>query len=94
MNIIQIESLTKEELIQIIRESVRAELGLVPTTTTNQNEIVMKPKDVCELLKISNGTLFTWKKQGKIPFRRIGRRIYFVEKDVIEAMKKINSTNS
>lgn len=93
MKVIQIESLTKEELILLIRESVRAELNLVPIAEQT-NEKLLKPKDVCELLHISNGTLFSWKKEGKIPFRRIGRRIFFVEKDVIEAMKKINSTNN
>jgi excisionase family DNA binding protein len=92
MKLIQIESITKDELIQIIRESVRAELNLVPTAE-QANEKLLKPKDVCELLKISNGTLFTWKKEGKIPFRRMGRRIFFVEKDVVEAMKRINQNS-
>lgn len=88
--IIQIESLTKSELIDLVRESVRAELNLVPTVEQT-SEKLLKPKDVCQLLKISNGTLFAWKKEGRIPFRRMGRRIFFVEKDVINAMKQINS---
>lgn len=88
--IIQFESMTKSELIDLVRQSVRAELNIVPLAE-QANEKLLKPKDVCQLLKISNGTLFTWKKEGKIPFRRLGRRIYFVEKDVIDAMRKINA---
>jgi excisionase family DNA binding protein len=82
---------TADELTAIIK-SILTEFQSAPTEKPqSETDTLMKPKDVCELLRISNGTLFSWKKQGKIPFRRLGRRIFFVQSDVLNAMKKINA---
>ena len=89
--ILQIESLSKTELIDLIKESIRDVQSEQKEKPQAETETLLKPKDVCKLLHISNGTLFTWKKQGKIPFRRLGRRIFFVQSDVLNAMKKINA---
>lgn len=82
---------TADELTAIIK-SILTEFQTAPTEKpTADTETLLKPKDVCNMLNISNGTLFAWKKLGKIPFRRLGRRIFFVQSDVLNAMKKINS---
>ena len=73
--------------------------GFVPTTLTKGEQtmfrIPQKPEEkkkeplavnsveVCKLLGVSSTTLTKWTREGKIPHRRIGRRILYS----IEALK-------
>jgi hypothetical protein len=45
-------------------------------------------KKVCELLKISDRTLKTWRKEGIIPFIKIGKNVYYNPGDLEEKLEK------
>ncbi len=43
--------------------------------------------ETCEFLSISRVTLHVWKKNGRLPYYRIGHRVYFKEVDIISALR-------
>ncbi len=44
-------------------------------------------REAAELLKVSVRTLYGWKSQGVIPHRKAGRRLIFLESEVIDFTK-------
>ena len=49
-----------------------------------------KEKEAAEKLRVSLVTLDAWTKAGIINARRIGGRIYYTEKDINDALKKVS----
>lgn len=47
----------------------------------------MDKRDVLEKLHISSRTLQTWRSNGLIPYKKIGRKIYYWYSDLIEVLK-------
>ncbi|QMU28774.1 helix-turn-helix domain-containing protein [Adhaeribacter radiodurans] len=73
-----------EQLLLIILEQTRpAEKLSFP-----QSEPPIKIERVCELLSISKSTARNWMKDGRIPFKRIGSRIYFFESEILESLEQ------
>jgi excisionase family DNA binding protein len=56
-----------------------------PLTAKDSDEI-MTIEDVAKFLTTSEVTIHKWKKQKKIPFYRIGRRVYFKKNEIVLAM--------
>ena len=48
---------------------------------------IMTRGEVLKLLKISETTLFLWKRAGKIKAHTIGRRVFFKQQDVMDALE-------
>ena len=44
-------------------------------------------KEAAELLKVSMVTISKYQKQGRLPFYKIGNRVYFKKRDIMEAIK-------
>jgi excisionase family DNA binding protein len=87
--------ITLEELRGLISSSVSqsVEAGLSQLRQSGKEQEAkgfLKLTDVSKLLKVSKVTIHAWKKAGLLPFYRIGRRVYFKESEVLEAMKKID----
>lgn len=49
-----------------------------------------KRKDAAKRLQVSLPTLDAWTKAGIINARRIGTRVYYTEKDINDALKKVS----
>ena len=49
---------------------------------------VMNYKDLSKYLKMAVGTLRHWVADGKIPYSRYGRNVWFVKKDIDEWLHK------
>ena len=45
-------------------------------------------KETCEFLGIHPSTLNKWKAQNKIPYKRLGKRIFFERKGIQAALKE------
>lgn len=82
-NIITIEDLNnfKKELLDEIRIIIN-EKKSDPETTW------IKSGDVCKLLNISSGTLQSLRKNGTIPFKKMGGTIYYKLNDIKEMMSE------
>ncbi len=77
-------SLSKEDLKNLIKDSIREELN------RKKEKELMTFKETCDLLNISASCLNQWKAQGRIPYKRLGKRIFFNKKDVLESLKDSN----
>ena len=66
-----------------------------PTVERFPENKLYRRKEAAEKLNISPTLLEKWTKQGLIKSRKIGTRIYYVEKDINEAIKNaFNSSKS
>jgi excisionase family DNA binding protein len=74
-------------IAEAVRENL-AKVNLNATPVANDSEKVLESSEVVRLLKISPATLENWKRQSKIPFYRIGRRVYFKESEVLTALNR------
>jgi len=43
--------------------------------------------EAAELLSISKRTIYGWVQQGRIPYRKAGRRVLFIESELLEWTK-------
>lgn len=77
-------SLSKDELKEIVRESVKQELN------QKKEKELLDFKETCEFLGCSSSALNKWKSENKIPFRKLGKRVFFHRKEIIDAMKESN----
>lgn len=90
MNNIILTTLSNEELIELISSSLKSVLENTNQNPPTPDEQLIKIDEVCELFKVSKPTIFEWKKAGKLPFYRIGRRVYFKKNEIMDCMKSIN----
>ena len=74
-------SITEEMLENIIMTSVKKIIDFQP-----QKEL-MNFKEACEFLNCSSSSLNRWKKEGRLPFKRLGGRIFFSRNEIISALE-------
>jgi hypothetical protein len=79
-------TLNVDELKELIEESVSTALSKL-TKPTNEDEALLKRKDIGKLFSISQVTVTQWMKSGKLPFHRINTRIFFKKDEIMRAME-------
>lgn len=67
-------------------EKMLLDLKTKEDSADNVSEVLLETKEVLEKLKISPATLYNWRNQGKIPFHKIGRRVYYKESQILAAL--------
>ena len=77
------------DLLERIRELIREEIQEAAASNSNEPGYLTKSQ-VAELLGVRLLTITTWVKQGRLKAYRVGRRVYFKQQDVEQALKKIN----
>ena len=82
MNEINI-TISKEELKQLIEDAVFKANCTQPNLEYN----IITEKELSERIGISKVTLHKYRKQGKIPFSKVGRTIRYDYKEVMETLK-------
>ena len=78
----------KQELRQIFREELAAN-GICATPVQSIPELV-KPasqKETCKFLGITEPTLISWRKKGRIPFMQVGSAIRYDLSAVLKAIE-------
>jgi excisionase family DNA binding protein len=82
---IVLDSISRDEFQNLIRECVREELysQSQEKAESSQETELIDSKEAASLLRVSLPTLHKWKKQGRIPFQRIGTRIRFNKAEVL-----------
>ena len=73
-------------------ETIVQRLNSLETLITEQKQgttdHVVNNQDFCVLMKVSKRTAQKWRDEGIIPFRHIGRKIYYRQADIDEALAK------
>lgn len=78
-------TLTVEELVNIF--DARISFFLQTAQPKEPEDSLLKPKDVAKLLSVSRVTISQWMKSGRLPYCRIGTRIYFKKTEILEVMQ-------
>ncbi|MCH8942074.1 MAG: hypothetical protein IIA48_06520 [Bacteroidetes bacterium] len=73
-----------DELEDLIRKIISAEIN------KKKVEDLMDFKQTCVFLRISTSTLNVWKAKDMVPFRRLGKRIYFSRTEILQVLKNSN----
>lgn len=82
MKNILILEITKQELLQELRDTVVKEIKLLLEDTDRNKKTLLTRKEVCELLDISESTLNRWTKEGRLVTQNKGNRVYYKRSDV------------
>lgn len=57
-------------------------------------EKVYTIKEVAEVFRVHKNTINNWKKSGKLPYVKVGRRVLFKESDVKKLMDEYTRTDT
>ena len=76
-------TISKEELQQLIEDAVYKSTCTQPNLEYN----IITEKELSKRIGISKVTLHKYRKQGKIPFSKVGRTIRYDYKEVMETIK-------
>ena len=76
-------TISKEELKQLIEDAVFKATCTEPNLEYN----IITEKELSERIGISKVTLHKYRKEGKIPFSKVGRTIRYDYKEVMETLK-------
>lgn len=90
-NAILLESLTIEQLQQLIGTSVRNgifELQKELQTKDNSEELMTR-EETCQFLKIDSSTLWAWTNNGKVKAYGIGARRYYKKSEIMECLTQL-----
>ena len=77
--------LSSAELEKIVRDAVKSALAEV--RAKEREKELMNFRETKEFLGISASTLNKWKAENKIPYRRLGKRIFFKKDEIIKALE-------
>ena len=87
-NAVLLESLTVEQLQQLIGTSVKngiQELQKELQTKDNSEELMTR-EETCQFLKIDSSTLWAWTNNGKVKAYGIGARRYYKKTEIMECL--------
>lgn len=87
-NAILLETLTVDQLQQLIGTSVRngiQEFQKQLQTKDNSEELLTRD-ETCQFLKIDSSTLWAWTNNGKVKAYGIGARRYYKRSELIECL--------
>ncbi|MEM0541013.1 helix-turn-helix domain-containing protein [Flavobacterium sp. j3] len=87
-NAILLQTLTVEQLQQLIGTSVRngiIELQKELQTKDNSEELMTR-EETCQFLKIDSSTLWAWTNNGKVKAYGIGARRYYKKTEIMECL--------
>lgn len=87
-NSILIETLTVEQLQQLIGTSVKngiLELQKQLQSKDNSEELLTR-EETCQYLKIDSSTLWAWTNNGKVKAYGIGARRYYKRSELLECL--------
>lgn len=90
MNTIQIQNLSKEELKELVQETVKEEIKNHQPKTPSGDDYLSR-KETANMLGISLPTLHEWTMKGKIKAYRIGRLVRYKRAHVHSALKSIDT---
>lgn len=58
-----------------------------PEVSNQPEEKLLTVKEAAAFMKVSTSTIHNWKREGRIPFHSIGRRIVFKPKELVATLQ-------
>jgi excisionase family DNA binding protein len=78
----------KEDLEKTI-ETIFVEVLNKQSRSQREKEL-LSSKELCSWLGVSMSTVNAWKSMSKIPYRRLGKKIFFQKSEVLKAFEHSN----
>lgn len=77
-------------MIDLLRPMIREEIR---QALSEQEEKLLSPAETCKLFNpaITKATLTSWTKQGFLQEHRIGRRVFYLQSEILASTKKLSS---
>ena len=75
-----------DQLYLIIKQAIKEVLSEKEENKNSKD--LMNFNETCDFLGIHPSTLNKWKAENKIPYKRLGKRIFFSRKDVLSSLKE------
>ncbi|MFC3563262.1 helix-turn-helix domain-containing protein [Pedobacter jamesrossensis] len=88
----QIEILTKEELLNLKSELIEEIKQAIRKDETVTNKQFLRSSEVRNLLKISSGTLQNLRIKGILPYEKIGGIFYYAHADIVQLLGEIGNS--
>jgi hypothetical protein len=87
-NSILLQTLTVEQLQQLIGTTVKKELQEIQKDlqSMNDNEELLTREETCQFLKIDSSTLWAWTNKKKVNAYGIGARRYYKRSELMESL--------
>ncbi len=89
----------KEELASLMNEIIQnnrnSKIENSEISKQGSNESLPNPKlltieDVCKIFGVSRVTINKWKKDGRLPYKKMARRVYFREDELYASMRSFD----
>jgi excisionase family DNA binding protein len=78
------------DLKNLITECIYEALAKSKPEGKKHESKLLTLEDVLKILGVSDTTIYQYRKQGKLRFHKLGRRIYFYEHEVYEDLNNLN----
>ncbi|QCR23786.1 helix-turn-helix domain-containing protein [Pontibacter sp. SGAir0037] len=78
----------RQLLVQEVVEALTPLLLAKADATILETEQPISKVEACRLLRCSQPTMTKWMAEGKVPFYRKGRRVYFFKSEVLSSLEQ------
>ena len=82
--------ISETDFSELLKKTVTTALKEFQAQSKPDNNLITQLQ-TAEKLKISVPTLNKWKEQGLIPFTQVGRKIFFKNQDVLNALDSLSN---
>jgi len=76
-----------DHLYSIVKQAVNEVLKM---EKSEQLKELLNFQETCDFLGIHPSTLNKWKSQNKIPYKRLGKRVFFKRQEILESLQNSN----
>lgn len=73
-----------DDLYTLIKQAVKE--AIIKKQEYEHTKDLLNFKETCEYLGIHASTLNKWKAENKIPYKRLGKRIYFQRREILNSL--------
>lgn len=90
--VVEIENVSIDELVATITNKVLEglEIRLEQLQQMKHQEQLLTRSETAKYLKVDISTLHNWTKKGKLKAYGLGNRVYYMKKEIDEALVRIN----
>lgn len=95
-NNLTLTMLSKEELQEAIVKAL-SQQNTEPEAKPEKSDDMPKLlsiADLCKYFNVSRVTIHAWMKQGRLPFRKVSRKVFFKLDEVLASMQKFDMSST
>ena len=91
MESILLNGINLSDIKKVLREVLEEKSNDFAKPVKSEDQEYLTRKEVAKLLKISLTTLNDWSKQGIVQAYRIGNRVLYKKKEIVDSVSKVQS---